>query len=250
MIQENISVTVWRDHGDGHPDGVIICGVYGPVGPEDIAEIQEMMNAPDTKIDMPAEPLSGLVGIVCDVWYDFDSDVSGWTYEEKRVIIDDDETGGDTVYQDVTYDGEAFGDTTYPDVASYEAAATKEYLREMRKIDVDTMFVSGNIDAHVIELEHGLDMTSHVYRGIKYLIHRDVFHDREKWVATERISGGTVPFGVRFPDPIRASAAFRDMVDEKGVLSTCHAIMSAVPRVEAAKMISIDEYNNLRKEKK
>ncbi len=233
MIQENISVTVWRDHGDGHPDGVIICGVYGPVGPEDIAEIQEMMNAPDTKIDMPAEPLSGLVGIVCDVWYD--SDVPGWAYEENHVIVDD---------------GETFEGTTYPDVASYETAATKEYLREMRKIGVDTMFVSGNIDAHVIELEHGLDMTSHVYRGIKYLIHRDVFHDREKWVATERISGGTVPFGVRFPDPIRASAAFRDMVDEKGVLSTCHAIMSAVPRVEAARMISIDEYNNLRKEKK
>jgi len=224
----DVTVTAWRDHGDGYPDGVVLSGIYGDISPCEAAEIQDMMNSEDTKIYVPTDPIGGLVGVVCDVRVDYLSE--GWEYTVNHVVVVDMETT-DT--------------TTYPSIAMYERDEEDQYIRKMAKIDVTRMYVADRTGSFIIALGLDLDITTCEYRGIKYMIHRDVFRDKTKWCATERISGSTIPSKKTFPDEIRAEAAFRDMVDENGVLNVCHTIMTTYRKIDDAKLITIDEYNML-----
>ena len=223
-----IEVTAWRDQADGYYDGVVISGIYGDISPDEAAEIQYVMNDERTRIKIPVDPIGGLVGVVCDVWFDIDGET--WIYKVNHLIVADNTTH-DTVM--------------YPCVVCYEDAEAEQYIKKMREVNIDRMFVADRADSFVVELGKGLDIMFHEYKGIKFMTHRDLFRDKTKWCVTERVSGSTIPNGGTFPDEVRAEAAFRDMVDKMGVLRVCHDIMKAYRSIEKAKLISIDEYKKL-----
>lgn len=70
LITDRIDIVVWRDYGDGYPNGKIIGGVCGEVTIDDIKDIQDELNERDCDVEIPRDTDTYTVGTKCTVHWD------------------------------------------------------------------------------------------------------------------------------------------------------------------------------------
>ena len=66
-MTNKINIVVWRDYGDGYPDGRIIKGVYGYITLVDFEDIQNELNDPDCDVEIPQDGDTFIIGTMCSV---------------------------------------------------------------------------------------------------------------------------------------------------------------------------------------
>ena len=219
-----VTVVAWRDCGDGYPNGVVIYGINGEIGPEDAIEIQKAMNDDvyGVGVQIPTDPYNGVVGVECEVWYD-----DMWTWDIVGIKVDYWESSS----------------VAYKTVEEYTDAVEGEYISIIRKADHRPAFVAFDDVFVVVRMEREILPEFYEYRGINYVIHLDPLNNDNGWVITERVSGQRMLDNKRFADQVRAEAACRDTIDEKGVLEMFRQILYGYEFSKTCPMISLDEYN-------
>ena len=66
-MNNKIYIVLWRDYGDGYPNGRIINGIYGDITIDDIKNIQAELNERDSYIEIPQDTDTYIVGTTCSV---------------------------------------------------------------------------------------------------------------------------------------------------------------------------------------
>lgn len=230
-------IVVYRDYGDGYPDGVIIHGIYGKLSINDIQDIQEMLNG-EYGISMPLDPSvpvneHGSVGAKCYVWWEPGDDESptGWMFEIYGYVLDN--RLGDEVVVYKTLD-----EYIRSQIDAWERANPYTMLPEpfalMRVVD-------SNIK---VELDMS-DLHYHTYLGIEFVTYHSVQPNDGTIVSAERMSGCSLQT-THAPDRERAVAWFHDDVDKLGVMYVHQKVSNAMEECKDADIVTVEEYRSMK----